>query len=150
MKISQKLFLLILVGTMLPVAIITLVFYQHATAAMREQIKNQLNSIAERQAGHIQVANERNLEIIGVFDAKLQLKLLMDNYAKSPSAVTKEQLTSILGDFVDTNLSVRDICLYDPAGELIVTTMKTEIPNKSFTQKQLLAAAAEQPAASCL
>ena len=148
MKISQKLFLLILVGTMLPVAIITLVFYQHATAAMREQIKNQLNSIAERQAGHIQVANERNLEIIGVFDAKLQLKLLMDNYAKSPSAVTKEQLTSILGDFVDTNLSVRDICLYDPAGELIVTTMKTEIPNKSFTQKQLLAAAAEQPAAS--
>jgi len=79
MKISQKLFLLLLVGAMLPVAIITLVFYQHTTAALREQIKNQLNSITERQAGHIQLANERNMEVIGVFDAKLQLKLVMDN-----------------------------------------------------------------------
>ncbi len=147
MKISQRLVILFLISALLPVVSVGFAAYKYTSSALQNQIKDQLIAVATRQNQRIQNLNERNLETLGVFTTKLQLKTLVRSYEQKPSPGVKQQIDDIAGGFVQDNSALHNLTIVNSSGQIISTTA-TASPQQTNILKSAVAATTAGPALS--
>jgi HAMP domain-containing protein len=147
LKISQRLIVLFLISALIPLVCVGVLSSYLSSKALTKQITNQITSVNQRQENRLQLINERNQEVLGVFTAKLRLKLLLQSAGSNLSASQFAELKSIETSYVAENSSLNDVSILDPTGHVLSTTA-SDIVGKDFSGDEMFAAAQKGPTTS--
>ncbi len=122
MKVAQKLLLIILATSLLPLVAVgfpVLITTQHA---LRDQIQQGLNNIALHQVDRLSDVNQQtNAELKGVLN-NAQLLTTLGQYNAKPSVASQKSLDQVLQTILTSQAAFHAIHVASPIGKVIAST----------------------------
>src|SRR5579863_4292506 len=103
MKIAQKLVIIILVASTLPVAAVGLTTLSISHNALVNQIRIRINNTEQYQLNRIETINKQVATELNTTEFNTQLRLLMQTYNVDPKANLRPQLTQALTDILNSS-----------------------------------------------
>lgn len=122
MKLSTKLFIIILEITIIPLLIVGYVFYFNIKQQITQNVFSKLDAIAQIQKDRIQENIDDKINLLDLSVSKLGLLALLDSYNNNP---TKDLQKNLEDDITQTNASsdvIEQVSIANPAGVIVAST----------------------------
>ncbi len=122
MKISQKLIVLVLITSLIPLIGVGLFSYTETTKALNKQIRVQIEATADRQFKAAEVINESlNAQLVS-FSNRVQLRVLLKDYNQTGGADTKIKIDQTLNSILNDEQSFLNIYITNSEGKVVAST----------------------------
>ena len=122
MKFFTKLNLLLIAVTVIPIIIITSLFYQQMTKAISNQINNQLVSLADSKKQEIDTVVNSYFNILKLVSNRTSLKVNLQGYLKNKDEQSLLNVKQILLDNSQSVSEIQSITVFSKDNEIIVST----------------------------
>jgi PAS domain S-box-containing protein len=122
MKIAQKLLLIILATSLLPLSAAGLTLLRTTQDALQRQIQSSLDNTAQYQLDRLSTINEAIDVRINNLLNKAQLRLLLDSYNGTPTKQLQTDLDQSLKDILESEDTFHRLYVVSTAGQVIAST----------------------------
>lgn len=125
MKLTQKITLLLLSVALLPMLTGGAILYFSARNAVIRQIRSQLESIATIQKHRAEAIHEQNVERVSSFVSRVQLRIALDRYNKTPNQADRAFMGNLLQEARAQVESFTNLAIVNPQGRVVVSTQNS-------------------------
>ncbi len=136
MRLIEKIILLMLGISLLPLAVVGSLLYFGTKTTIEHQVTQQLNSVATIQKNRIVDIRSQKLIRLADFTSRVQLRTLLDSYDRTGSKDAQAKLATILNDAKRLGPGIRSITVMDPNGRVAASTEK-QTPAAAQTASEL-------------
>lgn len=136
MPIIQKMILILLGVTLLPIFLIGGIFYLSSQSSLRHQVLGQLAAIATIQQSRMENLIAQNDELLKSFTSRLPLRIELDRYNRLRTSDDKTLLQQSLTDTQAQVGSFKAISVINTDGEVVASTDSGTI-GKSYANQTL-------------
>jgi HAMP domain-containing protein len=127
MKIKNRLLLIILPLSLLPLVIIGIFSYLSARNDLTRTILDHLKSVASIQQSRIKASLDQNRERLALVSSRTQLRISLDHYIHNKDKKEIERMNRILADAGRSIEDIIAITLYDNSGTAVASTVPENI-----------------------
>ncbi len=121
MRLIEKIILLFLGISLLPLLLVSTIFYSSVNISMRKQINEHLNNIATIQEHRLIEIRNHNLSRLSDFTSRIHLRNLLNTYT-SNAGTAQIEITAIIVEAKSLGKDVNLIAVTDPNGKVIAST----------------------------
>ncbi|MFH1312996.1 MAG: PAS domain S-box protein [Candidatus Eisenbacteria bacterium] len=146
MKINTKLLLAFLLIALIPLGIISILFYFNAEDVLTRGALSHLESVAAIQRTRVESIVEQNLERLNLVSSRTQLRLSLDSFIRNPNAVDRDKINQILLDARSSVSSFQDISVLTLDGKVIASTGAAKIGSAHSNDEVFIRGQAENTA----
>ena len=123
MKISTKIFATVFFSALSLLLLASIIFYTSEKKSLKQQIYNQLQSIASLQQARLDSIIEQNLERLKLVSSRTQLRISLEKYLKGEDTNANQiRMIRILNDAKSSISSFRDIYILSLKGNVVAST----------------------------
>jgi len=136
MKLNLKLFIIILEISIIPLLIVGYIAYFNINQQITSNILSKIDIIAQIQKNRLQSNIDDSIELIRLFTAKSQLRLLLSNFNDNPTKQLQESMNNNILDSKDNSVAIKKILIANPSGIIVASTdvslIGNDISDKDF------------------
>lgn len=122
MRLIEKIILLLLGISLLPLAIVGSLFYYETKTTLENQATQQLTSVATIQEHRISDIRSQKLKRLADFTSRTQLRTLLDSYNRTGDSDAQVRIAAILNDAKRLGGDIHGIIIMDTDGQVVATT----------------------------
>lgn len=127
MKIRNKLLLILLLSSMLPLSVMALRLYVVIGNSLTDRLTSELGNIAGLQKQRIEESIEYEKYRVQAITSRVLLRTELEKYNKSPGRETAANIDSILNEAIKGTSGVKAISIADPSGKIVSSTDKNTL-----------------------
>ncbi len=131
MKIQTKIFVTILFSSVCLLFLASLFFYLNQKKTLKQQVFNQLKSIASLQSARLDSIIEQNIERLQLVSSRTQLRLSLERYLVDGEKEPQEKMIRILHDAKSSIPSFKSISIISLDGSIAASTASYPSINSS-------------------
>lgn len=132
MKIAAQLTILFLFVSLVPLVVLSATFYTISQQVLREQVSNQLSSIAEVQKARVKTFVERDRDRLELISKRQDLAAPVNSYTKNKNTADFEAIQKILFDIQNSIRGFEEISIVNPSGIVVASTNTSGIGSSKF------------------
>jgi signal transduction histidine kinase/HAMP domain-containing protein len=147
MKIVQKLLLILLGVSLLPLigaCLITLITTENA---LHNQIQVRIDNTAQHQLGRIEAINKNVNTQLNNIQFNAQLRILLHQYEQQPTPARQVSLRQALNDVLASQDTFHRVHIANPAG-LVIASTDTSAIGQNYASAEVFATALKAPASN--
>ena len=146
MRLIEKITLLLLGISLLPLAVVGSLLYSSAKTTLQGQTTEQLSSIATVQEHRLNDIRSQNLKRLADFNSRELLRTLVDTYNRTGDEDALAHITASLSDAKRLGGDIRNVTIMDKNGNLVASTneetmathqLDSELFRQSITQNSV-------------
>ncbi|HSW37065.1 MAG TPA: HAMP domain-containing sensor histidine kinase [Candidatus Saccharimonadales bacterium] len=122
MRLIEKIILLLLGISLLPLMIVGSLLYFGARTTTEHQITQQLSSIVTIQQNRIDYIRAQNLTRLADFTSSGQRRALLDTYNRTRDKAAQAKIMTILNDTKGQSTGIQSIIIMDSTGHVVAST----------------------------
>jgi signal transduction histidine kinase len=132
MRLIEKITLLLLGISLLPLAIVGSLLYSSAKTTLQSQTIEQLSSIATVQQHRLGDIRSQNLKRLADFNSRELLRTQVDTYDRTKNKDALSHITASLNDAKRLGGDIRNITILDQKGGLVASTEKETVATRQL------------------
>jgi signal transduction histidine kinase len=122
MKLTEKSILLMLAVALTPLIVTGAIFYVQLRNTLATEVFSRLESIATIQQSRVEALHQYNLERLQNFTNRLQLRVTLDQYNRSPKVQDQAFIQRVLTESQQGLPAFRAITVLNPSGQVVAST----------------------------
>lgn len=135
MRLIEKIILLLLGISLLPLAVVGSLLYSSAKTTLQGQTTEQLSSIATVQEHRLNDIRSQNLKRLADFNSRELLRTLVDTYNRTKSKDALANITASLNDAKRLGGNIRNITILNKDGGLVNSTKKETVTTRQLADE---------------
>jgi signal transduction histidine kinase len=124
MRLIEKITLLLLGISLLPLAVVGSLLYSSAKTTLQNQTTEQLSSIATVQEHRLNDIRSQNLKRLADFNSRELLRTQLDIYSRTGDKKALANINASLNDAKRLGGDIRNVTIIDKDGDLVASTEK--------------------------
>lgn len=124
MRLIEKITLLLLGISLLPLAVVGSLLYSSAKTTLQNQTTEQLSSIATVQEHRLNDIRSQNLKRLADFNSRELLRTQLDTYGRTRDKKALANINASLNDAKRLGGDIRNVTIIDKDGDLVASTEK--------------------------
>ncbi len=136
MKIAQKLLLILLATSLIPLAALGISSLTTSQRALKSEIHTSLNNTATHQLDRLETINEAVGTRLNNVLNKAQLRILLNEYNAKPSVALQKQLDESLQNIVDNEDTFHTLHILNTAGKVVASTDQSVV-GQDYSKKEV-------------
>lgn len=138
MNIKNKLTIVLLATAIIPLLIISTIFYNTEKEALSREVSQHLTSIASLQQARITSITNHNQELLSLVSSRTQLRLSLQRYLQDNNRKDQEKIVMILEDAQRSIKNFRSISIISTTGAILASTAPRPYADNIHLDKDLL------------
>ncbi|QWR78192.1 PAS domain S-box protein [Candidatus Magnetomonas plexicatena] len=135
MKISKKAVIVMLIMSVLPMCIISILLYHIASETIISHIYNDLDAIASVQKSRVETYISRNIEMMNLITSRPPMRVALERYIRTGEISQQEIVIGVISDAKVVLSDVSDIFILGIDGRVVAST-NSSLHDKNLSKEE--------------